>query len=213
MSDRFNALVLDAADGKVTASVETLGLDELPAGEVTVAVSHSTLNYKDGMIVNGIGRLVRHYPHVPGVDFAGIVEASDHAAYAPGDPVLLTGWRVGEAHWGGYAQKARVKADWLVAMPDGLDARRAMAVGTAGLAAMLAVMALEAHGVTPDAGEVLVTGAAGGVGGVAVAILARLGYTVVASTGPIWPSRPAGRWNPSAGPVASTPSAAAPWRG
>ena len=183
MSDRFNALVLEEADRKVTASVQTLGLDDLPAGEVTVAVSHSTLNYKDGMIVSGIGRLVRRYPHVPGVDFAGIVEASDHAAYAPGDPVLLTGWRVGEAHWGGYAQKARVKADWLVAMPDGLDARRAMAVGTAGLAAMLAVMALEAHGVTPDAGEVLVTGAAGGVGGIAVAILAGLGYRVAASTG------------------------------
>ncbi len=183
MSDRVNALVLEEADRKVTASVQTLGLDELPAGEVTVAVSHSTLNYKDGMIVSGIGRLVRRYPHVPGVDFAGIVESSDHAAYAPGDPVLLTGWRVGEAHWGGYAQKARVKADWLLAMPDGLDARRAMAVGTAGLAAMLAVMALEDHGVTPEAGEVLVTGAAGGVGGVAVAILAGLGYTVAASTG------------------------------
>ena len=183
MSERFNALVLDEADRKVTASIKTLGLDELPAGEVTVAISHSTLNYKDGMIVGGIGRLVRSYPHVPGVDFAGIVEASDNAAYAPGDPVLLTGWRVGEAHWGGYAQKARVKADWLLAMPDGLDARRAMAVGTAGLAAMLAVIALEEHGVTPDAGEVLVTGAAGGVGGIAVAILAGLGYTVAASTG------------------------------
>ncbi len=183
MSDRFNALVLDAADGKVTASVKTLGLDELPAGEVTVAVSHSTLNYKDGMIVNGIGRLVRSYPHVPGVDFAGIVEASEAAAYAPGDPVLLTGWRVGEAHWGGFAQKARVDAGWLVPMPEGLDARRAMAVGTAGFAAMLAVIALEDHGVAPGGGEVLVTGAAGGLGSVAVALLAGLGYRVAASTG------------------------------
>ncbi len=183
MSDQFTALVLDEADGKVGVSLKTLTEAELPEGDVTVAVSHSTLNYKDGMIVSGIGRLVRRYPHVPGVDFAGTVEASSSPDYKPGDRVILTGWRVGETHWGGYAQKARVDARWLVAMPDGLDAAHAMAVGTAGLAAMLAVMALEEHGVTPEAGPVLVTGAAGGVGSVAVALLAKLGYRVAASTG------------------------------
>ncbi|MFQ5953676.1 MAG: MDR family oxidoreductase [Kiloniellales bacterium] len=183
MSERFTALVLDEADGKVSASIKTLTDADLPAGDVTVAISHSTLNYKDGMIVNGLGRLVRRYPHVPGIDFAGTVEASSSPDYKPGDQVLLTGWRVGEVHWGGYAQKARVDAGWLVAMPDGLDARRAMAVGTAGFTAMLAVIALEEHAVTPDAGEVLVTGAAGGVGSVAVAILSKLGYRVTAATG------------------------------
>ena len=183
MSDQFEALVLEETDGKVSSSIRTLATDDLPDGDVTVAVSHSTLNYKDGMVVNGIGRLVRSYPHVPGIDFAGVVEASEHPNYEPGDPVLLTGWRVGEAHWGGYAQKARVKGDWLVPMPTGLDAKRAMAVGTAGFTAMLAVMALEDHGLTPEAGEVLVTGAAGGVGSVAVSILAKLGYSVAASTG------------------------------
>jgi acrylyl-CoA reductase (NADPH) len=129
------------------------------------------------------GGLVRTYPHVPGIDFAGVVEASEDARYVPGDRVVLTGWRVGEVHWGGYATRARVKADWLVPLPDGLTARQAMAVGTAGLTSMLAVMALEDHGLSPDKGEVLVTGAAGGVGSVAVAILARLGYQVAAVTG------------------------------
>ena len=183
MADNFIALVLDEADGKVTASIKRLDVAALPKGDVTVAVSYSTLNYKDGMILKGIGRLVRTYPHVPGIDFAGIVEASDSADYKIGDHVLLTGWRVGEAHWGGYAELARVSADWLVPMPDGMDAKQAMTLGTAGFTAMLAVIALEEAGITPDRGPVLVTGAGGGVGGVAVALLAALGYTVEASTG------------------------------
>ncbi|MBI3451803.1 MAG: oxidoreductase [Rhodospirillales bacterium] len=179
----FDALVLDEKDGKVTSSIKQLADDALPPGDVTVRVSHSTLNYKDGLILNGLGRLVKKYPHVPGVDFAGTVEASASPAYKPGDRVVLTGWRVGELHWGGYAQKARVKAEWLVKLPDGLTAKRAMAVGTAGFTAMLAVIALERHGLKPGGGEVLVTGAAGGLGSVAVSILARLGYDVAAATG------------------------------
>lgn len=183
----FKAMVLEQNDDTVTASVQDLPETRLPGypdgGEVTVAVAYSTLNYKDGMILRGVGRLVRQYPHVPGVDFAGTVEHSDHPAYRAGDSVLLTGWRVGESHWGGYAQKARVKGDWLVPLPDGLTAKRAMAIGTAGFTAMLAVMTLEDHGVTPASGDVLVTGAAGGVGSIAVAVLAKLGYQVTASTG------------------------------
>ena len=179
----FKAVVLEESDGKVAASLQELDESRLPEGDVTVAVEHSTVNYKDGMILKGIGRLVRTYPHVPGVDFAGTVEASEHADYKPGDKVVLTGWRVGEVHWGGFAQKARVKGDWLVPLPDGFETRQAMAVGTAGFTAMLAVMALEEHGLAPGKGEVLVTGAAGGVGSVAVAILAKLGYQVAASTG------------------------------
>jgi acrylyl-CoA reductase (NADPH) len=182
MSD-FKALVLDEADGKVTARIGRLPESALPAGEVTVDVEYSTLNYKDGMILNGLGRLVRKYPHVPGVDLAGTVAQSDSAEFRPGDKVLLTGWRVGEAQWGGYAEKARVKASQLVPLPAGLSAKRAMAIGTAGFTAMLAVMALEDHGLSPDRGEVLVTGAAGGVGSVAISLLAKLGYQVTASTG------------------------------
>lgn len=184
MTDSFRALVLDETDGKISHSFSTLTTSDLPEGDVTVAVEYSTLNYKDGMIINGIGRLVRNYPHVPGVDFAGTVVSSDSDQYKPGDRVVLTGWRVGEMHWGGYAGLARVKAGWLAPLPEGLSTRQAMAVGTAGFTSMLAVMALEAQGLTAaDAGEVLVTGAAGGVGSVAVAILARLGYKVAASTG------------------------------
>jgi len=179
----FPALVLTESDGKVTAGFQDLGIDDLPEGDVTVRVTHSGVNYKDGMIVNGMGRLVRDFPHVPGIDFAGIVETSDNDRYKPGDAVVLTGWRVGEVHWGGYAGMARVKADWLVPLPAGLTAKRAMAIGTAGFTSMLCVDALEAHGMTPSAGEVLVTGAAGGVGSVAVAILAKRGYAVVASSG------------------------------
>ncbi len=180
----FEALVVDRdAAGHTTAALRRLSLDDLPAGEVTVAVSHSTLNYKDGLCLGPGAGLVRKYPHVPGIDFAGVVEGSDDPRYRPGDAVVLTGWRVGEAHWGGYAQKARVRADWLVPLPEGLTPRQAMAIGTAGLTAMLAVMALEEHGLVPDHGPVLVTGAAGGVGSVAVAVLARLGYEVTASTG------------------------------
>ncbi len=179
----FKAILLQEHDGKVSAEIAELDDSRLPEGDVTVAVDYSTLNYKDGMVLKGIGRLVRSYPHVPGIDFAGRVEESDHPDYKPGDPVVLTGWRVGESHWGGHAQKARVKGDWLVPLPDGLTARQAMAIGTAGFTAMLAIMSLERHGVGPDSGEVLVTGAGGGVGSVAVAILAHLGYRVAASSG------------------------------
>lgn len=181
----FNALLVEKDDdGTVTAKVKQLNTEDLPEGEVLVAVDYSTVNYKDGLCLsaNG-GGLVRSYPHVPGIDFAGTVEDSRDARYAPGDRVVLTGWRVGEVHWGGYAQKARVKADWLVPLPEGLSTRDAMAVGTAGFTAMLAVMALEDHGLTPEKGEVLVTGAAGGVGSVATAILGHLGYKVAAVTG------------------------------
>ena len=181
----MKALVVrkDEESGKTSAAVEDLSLDDLPDGNVTVAVDYSTVNYKDGLCIGPGGGLVRTYPHVPGIDFAGTVESSTDDRYSPGDTVVLTGWRVGEMHWGGYAQKARVKADWLVPLPDGLDSRQAMAVGTAGLTAMLAVMALEDHGLSPDKGPVLVTGAAGGVGSVATAILANRGYEVAAVTG------------------------------
>jgi len=179
----FKALLLTEEDGRVSSALRELEDRALPEGDVTVRVSHSTLNYKDGMIVNGIGRLVRRYPHVPGVDFAGIVEQSDHLDYKPGDAVVLTGWRVGETHWGGYAERARVKADWLVPLPQGLSAREAMAVGTAGFTAMLAQKALETHGVTPGQGPILVTGAAGGVGSVAVSLLSKAGFEVAAVTG------------------------------
>ena len=184
MADSFRALVLDQKEKSVTAEFKNLTRDDLPAGEVLVRVKWSTLNYKDGMVLNGLGRLVRTYPHVPGVDFSGEVVSSTDDRYKPGDEVVLTGWRVGEAHWGGYAQLARVKADWLVPLPAGIDAPEAMAIGTAGFTAMLAVMALEDQGVsTKQDGEVLVTGAAGGVGSVAVSILSALGYRVAASTG------------------------------
>jgi len=181
----FNALVVrkDEESGKTSAAVEQIGLDDLPEGNVTVAVDYSTVNYKDGLCIGPGGGLVRSYPHVPGIDFAGTVESSEDARYKPGDKVVLTGWRVGENRWGGYAQKARVPADYLVPLPEGLTTRQAMAVGTAGFTAMLAVMALEDHGLSPDKGEVLVTGAAGGVGSVATAILANLGYDVAGVTG------------------------------
>jgi len=179
----FKAILLREQDRKVSAAIETLTQDQLPAGDVLVRVSHSTLNYKDGMVLNGLGRLVRSYPHVPGVDFVGVVEQSTSPDWQAGDPVILTGWRVGEWHWGGYAQYARVKAEWLVRLPDGMTPARAMAIGTAGFTSMLAVMALERHGLKPGDGDVLVTGAAGGVGSVAVALLAKLGHRVVAATG------------------------------
>ncbi|MGD9862497.1 MAG: acryloyl-CoA reductase [Pseudodonghicola sp.] len=181
----FNALVVekDEDSGKTHAAVKRIGVDDLPEAEVLVAVDYSTVNYKDGLCIGPGGGLVRRYPHVPGIDFAGTVEQSADPRYRPGDKVVLTGWRVGEAHWGGYAQKARVKADWLVPLPAGLDTRAAMAVGTAGFTAMLAVMALEDHGLEKHHGPVLVTGAAGGVGSVATAILAHLGYEVAAVTG------------------------------
>ncbi len=170
-------------DGKTHAAVEEIAESDLPAGDVTVAVEYSTLNYKDGLCLGPGGGLVRSYPHVPGIDFAGTVTASDDPRYAQGDRVVLTGWRVGEVWWGGYAEMARVKADWLVPLPDAISTRAAMAVGTAGFTAMLAIMALEDHGLAPGTGEVLVTGAAGGVGSVATAILAAKGYDVAAVTG------------------------------
>ena len=181
----FKALVLDQdAQGKVSASLQTLANDRLPEGDTTIAVEYSSLNYKDGMILGGLGRLVRDYPHVPGVDFVGTVERCESGAFEVGQKVICTGWRVGEVHWGGFATRARVKSKWLVPLPDALSAQQSMAIGTAGLTAMLALMALEEHGLTPDIeGEVLVTGAAGGVGSVAVALLAALGYRVAAGTG------------------------------
>ncbi len=181
----FKALVVDRSDdGKSSATVRELDEARLPAdGDVTVAVEYSTVNYKDGLCVNGLGGLVRSFPHVPGIDFAGTVEASSDDRYQPGDKVVLTGWRVGEVWWGGYATRAKVKADWLVPLPDGLTSRQAMAVGTAGFTAMLAIIALENHGLETGDGDVLVTGAAGGVGSVATAILAKLGHGVAAVTG------------------------------
>ncbi len=181
----FKALIMEQNDeGLAEAGIREIGEDQLPEGDVTVAVEYSTVNYKDGLCLSAKGGgLVRAYPHVPGIDFAGTVESSRDDRYKPGDKVVLTGWRVGEVHWGGYAQKARVKADWLVPLPEGLSPAQAMAVGTAGFTSMLAVMALEDHGLKPGQGPVLVTGAAGGVGSVATAILANLGYEVAGVTG------------------------------
>ena len=180
----MRALIVEKnEDGGTHAAVQEIDESRLPESEVLVAVEYSTLNYKDGLCIGPGGGLVRSYPHVPGIDFAGRVERSSDPRYRPGDRVVLTGWRVGEAHWGGYAQKASVRADWLVPLPAGLTTRAAMAVGTAGLTAMLAVMALEDHGLVPGRGPVLVTGAAGGVGSVATAILAHLGHEVAAVTG------------------------------
>ena len=173
----FKALMVNRGEDKsVSHQIETIKIDDLSAnGDVLVAVEYSTVNYKDGLCLAGKGGLVRNYHHVPGIDLAGTVEASTDTRYSPGDRVVLTGWRVGEAHWGGYAQKARLDADWLVALPDGITTRQAMAIGTAGFTAMISVMALENHGLTPDSGLVLVPGAAGGVGSVVTAILAKLG--------------------------------------
>ncbi|HAX04855.1 MAG TPA: oxidoreductase [Acidimicrobiaceae bacterium] len=177
----FRAVLLSQADKAVSSEIAELDESQLPDGNVTVDVAYSTLNYKDGMILNGIGRLVRDYPHVPGIDFSGVVSSSSDDRYVEGDRVVLTGWRVGEAHWGGYAQKARVNADWLVKLPEGLSELEAMSIGTAGLTSMLAMQAIEAQGIGTE--PVLVTGAAGGVGSVAVHLLAQAGYEVAASTG------------------------------
>ncbi len=180
----FKALVVEQdEDGKKSVAVQELDESRLRDGEVTVAVEYSTLNYKDGMCMGNSQGLVRNYPHVPGVDFAGTVETSKDSRYKAGDKVVLTGWRVGEAWWGGYAQKACVKADWLVPLPDGISTHDAMAIGTAGFTAMLSVLALEQHGLQMGNGPVLVTGASGGVGSVATAILAQLGHEVTAVTG------------------------------
>lgn len=179
----FRALVLDQQDGAVVAAIQELRTDALPEGDVLVAIAYSSLNYKDGLAVTGQGRIVRSYPFVPGIDMAGTVVESQSPAFQPGDQVVLTGWGVGERHWGGYAQLARVRSDWLVPLPPGMDLKQAMGIGTAGFTAMLCVMALEERGLVPGGREVVVTGASGGVGSVAVALLARLGYHVVASTG------------------------------
>ena len=184
MPDTFEALVLNKNDDTVTSSVERFELVDLPEGDVIITVEYSSLNYKDGLILNGLGGLVRNYPHVPGVDCSGIVASSDNLEFKSGDRVVLNGWRFGEICWGGYAQRARVKSSQLIKLPNNISTRQAMAIGTAGYTAMLAIMALEDHGLKPDAdGEVLITGAAGGVGSISTAILAQLGYQVVALTG------------------------------
>ena len=180
----FNALVVNKGeDEKTSAAVEQISVDQLPEGNVTVAVEYSTVNYKDGLCIGSGGGMVRNYPHVPGIDFSGTVEASDDDRYSPGDKVILTGWRVGEVHWGGYSQKARVNADWLVPLPELISSKQAMAIGTAGLTAMLAIIALEQHGLQKSNGSILVTGGSGGVGSVAIAILSNLGYEVATVTG------------------------------
>ena len=179
----FKALLLNQVEGKTHAEVRRLNVSDLPEGEVLVDVAYSSLNYKDGLAVTGKGKIIRSFPMVPGIDFAGTVAESASDRFKPGDDVILTGWGVGERYWGGFAQKARVKADWLVPMPKGLDAKQAMIIGTAGFTAMLCVMALEDAGVKPGSGKVLVTGAAGGVGSVSVLLLSQLGYHVVAVSG------------------------------
>ena len=183
MSESFKALVLRQDDGNTLARIETLSDTDLPDGDVLLAVDYSSLNYKDGLAITGKGKIVRQWPLVPGIDLAGRVIESDSADYAPGDRVVLTGWSVGEKYWGGYSQRQRVQSKWLVPLPDGLDSQQAMAIGTAGFTAMLCVMTLEEAGIGKDSGTVLVTGATGGVGSIAVAILSYLGYRVAAVSG------------------------------
>ncbi len=185
MSESYKAWWATAdEEGKASIALRELGDGDLPDGDVTVAIRYTDVNYKDGLAFQGNkSRIMRALPMAPGIDFAGVVEASEAADFAPGDEVVLTGWGVGESHSGGFAQKTRAKSEWLIKKPDGLSLQQTMAIGTAGLTAMLCVMALEEAGVTPDCGIVLVTGAGGGVGGVAVALLAKLGYRVAASTG------------------------------
>jgi len=179
----FKGILIEKAAASYRAALTDLDERQLPEGDVTVRVSHSTLNYKDALAISGHGPVVRTFPMVPGIDLAGVVEHSSHPGYKAGDAVILNGWGAGETHWGGLAQKARVNGNWLVPLPGEFTPQQAMAIGTAGYTAMLCVLALERHGVTPDHGEILVTGAAGGVGSVAVAVLARLGFTVVAVSG------------------------------
>lgn len=179
----FKAILIERDERPYRANFTDLDEAQLPAGDVKVRVGFSTLNYKDALAITGKAPVVRQFPLVPGIDFAGTVEESDNAAYRAGDGVLLNGWGVGEHHWGGLAQLARVKGEWLIPLPGAFTARQAMAIGTAGYTAMLCVLALERHGVVPDSGEILVTGAAGGVGSVAVAVLAKLGFRVAAVTG------------------------------
>jgi acrylyl-CoA reductase (NADPH) len=183
MAFMFNAILVERDAEPYRASLKNLEEARLPAGDVTVRVEYSTVNYKDALAITGLGSVVRQFPMVPGIDLAGTVESSSNSAYQRGDKVVLNGWGVGEAHWGGLAQMARIKADWLIPLPAAFSTRQAMAIGTAGYTAMLCVMALERHGVAPDSGEVLVTGAAGGVGSVTVALLSKLGFHVAAMTG------------------------------
>jgi len=183
MTDTFRAIRLFKTDAGQETKFVDLTLADLMEGDIVVRIEYSTVNYKDGLALTGKAPVVRVWPLTPGIDFAGVVESSEHAGFAPGDRVVLNGWGVGETHHGGYAGKARVKGDWLVKLPEGISAAESMAIGTAGYTAMLCVMALEREGVTPDKGDILVTGAAGGVGSVAIAILAKLGYRVVASSG------------------------------
>ena len=183
MSDTFKALVLTQDDGKTVSDIKQLHNDDLPDGDVLLAVDYSSLNYKDGLAITGKGKIVRQWPMVPGIDLAGTILESSSPDYSSGDSVILTGWSVGEKYWGGYSQRQKVQSKWLVPMPSGLDSRQAMAIGTAGFTAMLCVMALEEAGVKPDSGTVVVTGASGGVGSISVAILTKLGYTVAAVSG------------------------------
>ena len=180
---KYQALLIEKDGGGYRSSIQSLDDDNLPEGDVTVRVDYSTINFKDGLAITGKSPVVRKFPLVAGIDFAGTVESSSHAAWQAGDKVVLNGWGMGETHSGGLAQRARVKGDWLVALPAGLSTRQAMAIGTAGYTAMLCVMALQGHGIEPGDGDILVTGANGGVGSVAIALLGKLGYRVVASTG------------------------------
>lgn len=179
----FKGILIEKDEAGYRVAVKDIDEAQLPAGDVTVRVSHSTLNYKDGLAITGRGPVVRKFPMVPGIDLVGVVEESGHADYRVGDRVVLNGWGVGEGHWGGLAQKARLSGDWLVPLPASFTPQQAMAIGTAGYTAMLCVLALERHGVTPDKGEIVVTGAAGGVGSVAVAVLSKLGFSVVGVSG------------------------------
>ncbi|WP_223448375.1 MDR family oxidoreductase [Pseudomonas sp. BF-R-19] len=179
----FKGILIDKDDSGYRATLQEIQDDQLPEGDVTVCVAYSTLNFKDGLAITGSSPVVRKFPMVPGIDLAGVVETSGHPDYKVGDAILLNGWGVGEGHWGGLAQKARLNGDWLIPLPKAFSAAQAMAIGTAGYTAMLCILALEHNGVTPGQGEILVTGANGGVGSFAIALLSRLGYRVVASTG------------------------------
>lgn len=184
MADAFKAIMVSRDDNKVqSVDVAELTVDDLMEGDVVVAVEATTINYKDGLAITGKSPVVRRWPMIPGIDFAGTVVASDHADWKAGDKVILNGWGVGEVHYGAYAGRARVNGDWLIALPDALTPHQAMAIGTAGYTAMLSVLALEGAGITPDRGPVVVTGANGGVGTVAISVLSKLGYQVIASTG------------------------------
>ena len=179
----FKGILIEKNDDQYTASVQSIDESQLPAGDVSIDVAYSTLNFKDGLAITGKGPVVRSFPMVPGIDLVGTVTQSDSDKFKAGDQVLLNGFGVGEKHWGGLAEKARLKSDWLIKLPAGLSAKQAMAIGTAGYTAMLSVIALERHGITPEKGDVLVTGANGGVGSFAITLLAKLGYRVIASTG------------------------------